>query len=256
MKLSPRRPTLLALVALAVALCPGSSVRAQLLDLDLAWGPDIYSTITSAQTLTYTHNASASPDDNTLVVNGVPTSIRFGGSGTTQYNLSGNPLAGTRNLVLNATLGDTGALIGGTLEIRAGLSAAVGAPYSYATGTTLIAGDLIAFAFDNTADTQGRYSDIFEFIFQPTGGVLFAPPANQPAWPEFYWDTGGIRISVFGATAFNGGFTTSFSSTQGVIDVAPIPEPSTLVGVAGCFFAMAFCRRRSTKLPPAAGAVA
>ncbi|MBI1927243.1 PEP-CTERM sorting domain-containing protein [Candidatus Poribacteria bacterium] len=119
----------------------------------------------------------------------------------------------TKTFTLSATIDNLGVLQpGGTLTILGKVPSLV-----FNSGT-LLTGDLTAFGFPNAG------GDPLEFLFNVTGGDAAG----------LYGSVGGVILSSSG---FGGSFATNFDNLgglgpgngNGVADVAPIPEPSTIL---------------------------
>lgn len=127
---------------------------------------------------------------------------------------------------ITATIDGTGTPTAGTLTITGDV---------LGFGPTLLTADLTAFGF---FDSPG--GDIFEFLFDVTGGDL--------AIPQFYGAPGpgsiaGVIMDAMGSN-FGGTFDVDFDNGFfgfGVSDTAMVPEPATLFLV---LIAGAFVRRR------------
>lgn len=129
---------------------------------------------------------------------------------------------------INAVVTDAGVATSGTLSIG-------GTVLGF--GPTLLTGNLIGFGFPNAPG-----GNVFEFLFEITGGDLATPAYYGPAGT-----TVGVILNA-GANGFNGSFTSSFNnnggipgSGAGVADAAPIPEPTALLPLA---LTMLLARRR------------
>lgn len=129
--------------------------------------------------------------------------------------------AGDWTYSLTASLDSgTGALTSGSLEIRDGSSA------------TQLSGDLTAFGF---ADDPTGDSDVFEFLFDVTGGALAGD----------FGALGGIII-VTDTSDFAGDFGTGFtaaSTSNDTFAVVPVPAAVWLFG-SGLLGLAAAARRR------------
>jgi hypothetical protein len=103
-------------------------------------------------------------------------------------------------------------------------------------GTLVITGDVLGYGPDLLTASLTDFGfmdgggDIFEFLFEVTGGDL--------AIPSLYGDPGSVVGLILDATGsdFGGTFDMDFDNTggmpgwgMGVSDTAPIPEPSSLL---------------------------
>src|SRR5271166_4803607 len=156
----------------------------------------------SAQFLTVDYAAS-SGSTGTLTVTGWPTSFTITGTNTPDYSLIDN---GQYNLTAQIT--KTGQPISGTLDIAGTI------PGMATSSGTLLTGQLSQFGFQPPPG-----GDIFEFIFNVTGGDL----------AHYYNGQAGVVLTANGS-GFNGSFMTNFATqaSQAVSDnYGVVPEPAT-----------------------------
>ena len=177
----------------------------------------------AALSLTTTYEPSAG-STGTFSVTGWPTEITL--AGTNSYYISGSS-SYDLTAIINQT---TGAPISGSIEID-GTVPALGA-----SSGTLLTGQLAIpqFGYQNSG------GDIFEFIFNVTGGDF----------AHYFPSQLGVELTATGS-GFTGSFTTPFGTqaSQAVSDnfsLTNSPEPTTavllIVGLAG--LAPVFCWRR------------
>ena len=187
---------LAALVAAVLSFSPVA--RATPLGLNLLPFPDIAST-----SIDVVYNAGS----DLFTADGAAVSLNLGGG---PLNITGGGL-----FDLDAMIDGSGVLTGGTLTI----TGTVGTTF---TGGTLLTGTLTDFGF---IDPPG--GDIFEFLFNVTGGDLAAS----------FGPLGGVILdAAFPSSDFDGTFTANFDNLgsggagfgAGVSDTAPVPEPATL----------------------------
>jgi hypothetical protein len=137
-----------------------------------------------------------------LTADGWPISFNLSSSLTPDY-----PTILGGQYKLSAHIGPDGSMIGGSLDVT-------GTIPNLANSGTLLTGQLAQFGF------QSEGGDIFEFIFNVTGGDL-APYYN------------GSTNVILGATCsgFNGSFANNFAAMPylSIADNTIVPEPSTTI---------------------------
>ena len=174
--------------------------------------PDI-----SAGFINVSYNATAG----TLLATGFPISFNFSGTSTPD---TASIVGGQYNLTAQVT--QTGQPVLGSLDITGTIPV-------LATSGTLLTGELTQFGFL----TGG--GDIFEFIFNVTGGDL-AP---------YYDGTTSVILDAW-SSKFNGSFASNFAASP-FLSVADngtvVPEPSTAILLLNIFavgLAGSVCRSR------------
>jgi hypothetical protein len=210
---------LLTCMIVLVFLLSYSYASAGLLGLNSAgMYPDI--TVDSAGTIAFTASGGGG---GTLVYTATDLIITYS-SAAGDFDLMGDT-----TFTLTMQLDNTGAIVTGNMtEIVTGISEdlanAPGGPVSYATGTTLLSGNVVAYGFDN-GHTNGfaRY----DFLIKDVAGAL----VTDDIWPDTVtesWGTGIIGVSDQNpwpsATWWN---DSDFTLGKAKSDKFPIPEPAS-----------------------------
>lgn len=161
------------------------NVGSGFIQVDYDAGSDAFSAIGFAQEF-FENDGDIIPDFDILNTSGTPNS--FGG------------------FEIHATIDGAGNFSSGTISITGQI------PGLGLTSGTLLTGDLVVFGFAG---------DIFEFVFNVTGGDLAPLMAAATS-------TVGTILSM-GNSGFNAGFVASFSNEgQGLADTFAAPEPASM----------------------------
>lgn len=171
-------------------------------------------------------------DDQLLGISTSPSTIQFASTESPVV------ISGLKTLQLNAAIDHSGVLLDSAENIFSFSGTVVrifdGASHTYSGG--LLTGRILEFDFQETGLT-----DQFEFLFQPTGGVLF----------NFFSPSTNVVLVTSESSTFDGSFTTAFSGrVKGVVSSTVVPEPSARslflcgMAVASLMLRRARCARK------------